>query len=115
MENAVIRAHGITQAELDASEHRLGREREKEQGFAYLIQSVAGGPIKIGWGRDPEKRRRAMQTGHPYRLEVVAEFPGPRSLESRLHERFAASRIPGGEWFEPTPELLALIPKERAA
>jgi len=83
--------------------------RPQSEGFVYLIRSEKGGPVKIGWARDPDKRCSDLQTAHPYRLAVIARFPGSLKLERELHERFAAVRIPGGEWFEPIPEILELV------
>lgn len=74
----------------------------------YFIQSERGGPIKIGRAINPEQRLKQCQTGSPERLVLLAVISGGRDLERSLHARFAASRL-RGEWFKPTPELIALI------
>lgn len=75
----------------------------------YFIQGVHGGPIKIGFtARDPRKRRKSLQSGSPVVLRLIAAIPGSRELEAALHGQFASSRV-YFEWFNPTPELLAVI------
>ena len=75
----------------------------------YFIQPVDGGPIKIGIAAHVLGRLSGLQTGSPVELRVLGVIPGVRqSYEAELHERFAATRR-HGEWFEPTPELMAFI------
>lgn len=66
------------------------------------------GFIKIGFGRDPERRLPALQVGSPYHLSIMATMAGTFSDERTIHERFKEARTQG-EWFRPTPELLAFI------
>lgn len=80
----------------------------------YFIQGDRGGPIKIGCAGNPWQRLATLQTGNPTKLSVVAVVPGERAEEAGLHVRFAASRGQG-EWFTPTPDLLAFIDGIRAA
>lgn len=75
----------------------------------YFVQSVDGGLIKIGIASNVAARLSGMQTGSPVKLRVIGVIPDARStVEAELHERFATARR-HGEWFEPTPELLAYI------
>lgn len=74
----------------------------------YFIRSENGGPIKIGYSRDPEGRCDQLQTGHPYRLRVIARLPGDRALEHQLHVRFSTIRL-CNEWFDSSPELLTFV------
>lgn len=69
----------------------------------YFIQSREG-LVKIGRSRAPEKRLRTLRCASP-----GAVLLGIREdlSESELHARFASSRE-AGEWFWPSPELLAL-------
>lgn len=76
--------------------------------WVYFIQSGDGGPIKIGWSEEPEKRIASLQTAHPEKLRLLAVTPGDASTEAGLHAEFSAARKTG-EWFEPVPELLAHI------
>jgi hypothetical protein len=75
----------------------------------YFIQPVGGGLIKIGIASNVASRLSGLQTGSPVELHVIAVIRGvEQSTEAELHLRFAAARR-HGEWFEPTPELLAYI------
>jgi len=68
------------------------------QGFVYLIQSVVGGPIKIGKADDPSVRLAEIQFWSPFELRVIAKAPGGYLLERELHHRFRPYRL-HGEWF----------------
>lgn len=77
--------------------------------FVYFIGARSLARVKIGQTQgSPHERMRALQTGSPERLEVLAMVHGGPSLEAELHERFAASRV-HGEWFDRTPELDAFL------
>lgn len=80
----------------------------------YFTQDSATLHVKIGHtnGDDAETRRRALQTGNPSELVVLATMPGERADETKLHQRFAPARV-AGEWFRPVPELLLLICRAR--
>jgi hypothetical protein len=80
----------------------------------YFIQTAGENAIKIGYAKEPQKRRAELQTGHHEELTVVAVIArGDMALERRLHDRFAKSHI-RGEWFRPTEELLGFIEGVRA-
>jgi hypothetical protein len=68
----------------------------------------AGRRVKIGWSTRVATRLAQLQTGSADPIRLLGTEPGGRALERRLHERFASARI-SGEWFEPTPELLAYV------
>lgn len=74
----------------------------------YFIQSVVGGPIKIGYGANVNARLVAHQIGSPFRLRLLASIDGTRSDECALHKRFDAAHV-HGEWFWPTDELCAYL------
>jgi hypothetical protein len=88
-----------------------------DRGVVYFIRSGLDGPIKIGWSSSYDgalQRRDSMQVGNPELLYILAvQAVANQGVEADLHKRFAESRI-RGEWFEPTDELLALIPKGAA-
>lgn len=71
--------------------------------FTYFIQAQCGGPIKIGFAKDPQYRLAQLQTGNPEPLVIIALIPG--NVESYLHQLFEHFRI-SGEWFHPNEELL---------
>ena len=74
------------------------------------VQSSIGGPVKIGRSSNPIARLSALQTAHPHPLRIIAKMAGGIEVERSLHRLFAASRIrPDGEWFNPTPDLVAFI------
>ena len=79
------------------------------RGDLYFIQSGTDGPIKIGMtGYRIERRMKALQTAHPFKLVLLALVRGAGIDEPEYHARFAEHRLEG-EWFRPAPELLAEI------
>ena len=84
--------------------------RASASSCVYFIQSVNGGPIKIGRSGNVDERVARLQTANAFPLRVVARMPGKVSVERNMHALFAKDRIrPDGEWFNPSPELLAFI------
>lgn len=77
--------------------------------FVYFMQPTRGGPVKIGCAKRPDRRLASFQPASPYPLCIRAVGVGGRMAESTLHRRFAAARVEGREWFEPTAELEALM------
>ncbi|MHB9879068.1 GIY-YIG nuclease family protein [Pacificimonas sp. ICDLI1SI03] len=73
--------------------------------LVYFMQGEDGGPIKIGRARNPAKRLKAVQLGHPAPLKILATRYGGAAEERRLHRKYAESRM-AGEWFAPTDALL---------
>lgn len=91
------------------SSHVKLKHREPPRNcFVYFIQMGGDGPIKIGWAYDPRKRLMDLQCASPFDLHMLFMAPGDAIEEGLLHGRFARGRL-RGEWFRPTPELLALI------
>lgn len=78
----------------------------------YFVQAEAGGLIKIGASDYPATRLRQIQSFCPIPLRLLGVVPGIQhesaTLEVDLHCRFHRFRA-HGEWFEPTPGLLAYI------
>lgn len=78
--------------------------------WTYFVQSVDGGPIKIGYtSQHPESRLSNLQTGSPVPLRIIGLLPGNRERE--MHERFKRIRK-HGEWFSADKSLLAFIAAE---
>jgi hypothetical protein len=73
----------------------------------YFIQSGDCGPIGIA--EDPLKRLRHLQTGSCESLRLLGILPGGAEREASLHRHLAEFRI-RGEWFRPSPEVLASVP-----
>lgn len=76
----------------------------------YFIQDARTHAIKIGFtDGDAADRAADLQTGNPGELVVLAVVAGgTRADEAELHRRFAADRV-AGEWFRPSPALLAFV------
>lgn len=79
---------------------------EKPTRWIYFIRGLDGGPVKIGVANDPKKRLADLQRTCPVELEIIGSRPGDTLVERELHERFADFRV-HGEWFEPSPVILA--------
>jgi hypothetical protein len=73
----------------------------------YFVQAGENGPVKIGFTSSWGLRLSTLQTGNHEELRVRAIVAGDRDDEERMHEKFARTRI-RGEWFEATPELMAM-------
>jgi hypothetical protein len=83
---------------------------KSSSGKVYFIQAVNGGPVKIGWTSDEKFQNRlsGLQTGNPYRLQVIGTMEGDQQVERSLHKQFQHLRL-CGEWFENTDELMEFI------
>lgn len=73
------------------------------EGFVYVM--ARGDLHKIGHSRDPDARAKVLDG------TIVARVPTEhaRQVERALHAAYAASRIPGSEWFRLTPGDVAAI------
>jgi len=80
------------------------RPNEVVGGYVYFIQGAVGGPIKIGWSQDVDKRVAELQTGNPEPLSVINMIPGTKNDERRLHDLLGHLRI-SGEWFMDHPDV----------
>jgi hypothetical protein len=86
---------------------------EIEFGYVYFIQSERGGPIKIGYTTNLERRIMALQTAQPYPLKLLLVIHGGVEEENKLHKKFNSLRL-CGEWFSPDEKLLQYIEKLKA-
>lgn len=75
--------------------------------FVYFIQSESG-PIKIGRTRNVKQRLHALQISTHSKLQLLAAVRAPHWAELHLQQHFAPERI-RGEWYRPSPRLLACI------
>ena len=74
-----------------------------------MIYFIKGGDfVKIGKSHSPEKRIKELQTGNPYKLELLKTIKecseGGYFNESDLHIKFKDHRVEG-EWFRYTDEI----------
>jgi hypothetical protein len=78
----------------------------------YFMQDTLTKAIKIGYSKNPKKRRSGLQTATPNQLVLLGEIHGGLEHETAYHERFADFRI-HGEWFKGDilPDVLEIIAK----
>jgi hypothetical protein len=78
--------------------------------LVYFVQSVEGGPIKIGKSDIIRFRDRliALQQGNPVELKLIGSFAGGYASEKELHEELAEYRV-RGEWFQDHPFVLRVM------
>jgi len=103
---------------LQARAKRKQRPWKANAGFGYIYVvacdpwpgqgAPARIPCKIGLTGEPNKRLTQIQILHPFRVRLVALFPGTPAVtvESALHDEFEEHRI-RGEWFHLSREHLA--------
>jgi hypothetical protein len=83
------------------------------QNFVYFIQAQGPkGPIKIGVSLNPKGRLSALQTAHHEELVLLGVVPCALHFEKELHFRLKESHL-RGEWYKPTPEVLAEVQKAK--
>jgi len=71
----------------------------------YIVQASGRDKVKIGFTEGSvEHRLKALQTGCPESLALLASFPGTKAEEVALHKRFSQFALVG-EWFELSPEI----------
>jgi hypothetical protein len=73
-----------------------------EPHFVYVLRAVGDAAIKVGRAKDPEARRRTLQTAHPRPLRLLYVLPGGAALERHLQAcaRQGNTQLGGGdEWF----------------
>jgi hypothetical protein len=65
----------------------------------YVIQSIIGGPVKIGKSNDIDHRLSTFQMGSPFELKVIKLYENvSHKVEKHLHKHFNKYRL-HGEWF----------------
>jgi predicted GIY-YIG superfamily endonuclease len=74
--------------------------------YVYLIKCNEF--YKIGVATDVQTRLAALQTGNPFRIDVVIsyEFPTANAVEAALHQKFKAKQK-NLEWFNLTEKDIA--------
>lgn len=74
----------------------------KPTGYVYVIHAIGTNRIKIGHTTDLKGRLRGLQTAAPYPLQMLANWPGTKARERRVH-RYLNQFRKVGEWFEVPP------------
>lgn len=72
----------------------------------YFVQADGCSLVKIGTSANLRKRLGILRAASPVPLTLLATMPGGRREETDLHRRFQCDH---GEWFKPTPDLLAFV------
>jgi len=93
---------------ISESTYRKRKYQMRYPGYIYFVQGECGGPIKIGYSTDIEKRIKTLQTGYPDVLGILYLIPGDMADEEELHKELAYYRM-RGEWFKPDEEVLRKI------
>lgn len=92
------------------AESALRAARTPSRGYVYLIQGEGGGPIKVGYAKDPEKRLAVLQPGSPVKLQLVDFVLSPeRAFDLQIHAALPAEHRSHGEWFHPTERVLQVL------
>lgn len=75
----------------------------------YFVQSIDGGPVKIGWTTNLKERLSRIQKDLSINLKLLGILNTPsKHEERRIHKQFKHIRL-YGEWFDDTSELLDFI------
>lgn len=75
----------------------------------YFVQSIDGGPIKIGFTDNLERRLVELEYHYGESLAVLATMPGDKSVERSIHDRFMHLRFDRTEQFRPAFDLMTFI------
>lgn len=87
---------------------RSRRERATEPGTIYYLR--VGDLIKIGFTADIDQRMKH----YPPNTELLAQHPGTRQTERRMHHKFLHHRASGREWFTPSDDITQHIEEVKA-
>jgi hypothetical protein len=83
----------------------------------YFTQDSQTKAIKIGYSKNPKKRRAGLQSATPGQLVLLGAIHGGLEHERAYHEKFAQHRL-HGEWFKgdilsAVLEIIAKNPTDR--
>lgn len=87
---------------LKGSRGKFNKLNYKKSGKQYLYLMKMENKYKIGISKSPVRRRSAMQTGCPVKIELVAYWScvaDTVGVEQHFHEHFTDCRLQG-EWFD---------------
>lgn len=69
--------------------------------YIYIIGSNSS-PYKIGFSKEPQKRLKSLQTGHPFKLSLLytkeVSDQEVKNIEKQIH-RVIGYKKSNGEWF----------------
>jgi hypothetical protein len=77
----------------------------------YFLQSVDGGPVKIGNTESAylKKRVYGLELHYGQKFVLLGTMDGDYKREAEIHARFAHLRLGSTEQFQPAPELMEFI------
>lgn len=75
----------------------------------YFMQSESGGPVKIGYSCDVERRRHEHESHYGRTMVVLCTMDGGKAKERAIHRKFKHLRLGRTEQFRPEPELLEFV------
>ena len=94
----------------------------KKEKLLYILYISELNVCKIGISENVEKRIKQLQTGCPFRIDVVKKYESPISarIEKILHRQYRSRKVDEneynlmGEWFSiPVSEMLSFEEKCR--
>jgi hypothetical protein len=77
----------------------------------YFMQSVEGGPVKIGTTESLGMRHKQLERHYGRSLVILATMDGGYEEEGEIHARFSHLRLGDKEQFRPEPDLMEFIGK----
>ena len=95
-------------------ERTAERPAERLADQLYLLRYPwQDSPIKVGRTHDVNARICQLESGHNFRLQLLAVFPGLGPFEHKVHALLSNYRASGGrgqEWFQITlPQALLAV------
>ena len=82
-------------------------------GGVYAVLDERGF-VKIGKAINIRKRFNQLQGGNPRPLKLIAIFATEQRLEPRFHAKLKRAGWVRGEWFAPTPRVVAEVRAARS-
>lgn len=82
--------------------------RASKEGWVYFLQSIDGGPVKIGSSTNLLYRLSRIQECSPTRLRLLAVQSGGMYAEFLYHVELARWRL-HGEWFDERAPFLSYL------
>jgi hypothetical protein len=76
--------------------------------YLYAIRAEPSGTIKIGTTRHPQKRLNQIRSANHEQITLLFAISCEKVDELVVHGHLNPARI-RGEWYRPTPEVLAWV------
>lgn len=83
---------------------------KSRDGVVYFVEAGSGGPVKIGWTQDIERRIAELQTANAHKLNLLGTVAGTMENEAAVHAHFSHLRMEA-EWFNNSSEIHEFIKK----